>query len=71
MKRYYDKKGKIKYSIRTRFRTGKGTFISKSHAWDLRDAVDNALTKLEKIMFKRKDVRDKIRDTLRFKKMFS
>jgi len=67
----YDKKGKIKYSIRTRFRTDRGIFISKSHAWDLRDAVNDALTKLEKIMFKKRDVRDKIRETLRFKKMFS
>lgn len=66
----YDKKGRIKYSIRTRFLTNRGTFVSKAHAWDLRDAVDDALTKLEKIMFKKKDIRDKIREKLRFKKLF-
>ena len=66
----YDKKGKIKYSIRTRFRTDKGIFVSKSYAWDLRDAVDDALDKLERIM--KKDVetkRDRMQDRLRFKKL--
>lgn len=66
----YDKTGKIKYSIRTRFRTDKGIFVSKSHAWDLRDAVNEALSKLERIMIK--DVeskRDKKQEMLRFKKM--
>ena len=68
----YDKKGKIKYSIRTRFRTDKGTFISKSHAWDLRDAVNDSLKNLERLMFKEKTaVEGKTREALRFKKMFS
>jgi len=67
----YDKNGKIKYSIRTRFNTDKGVFISKAYAWDLRDAVDEALTKLERIMKKEKiTTRDKLREKLRLKKLF-
>lgn len=67
----YDKNGKIKYSIRTRFSTNKGIFISKAYAWDLRDAVDEALTKLERIMKKEKiTVRDKLREKLRLRKLF-
>ena len=66
----YDKKGKIKYSIRTRFRTDKGIFISKAYAWDLRDAVNESLDKLERIMIKEVETkRDKRQDMLRFKKM--
>jgi len=66
----YDKSGKVKYSIRTRFRTDKGIFISKSYAWDLRDAVNEALDKLERIIMKYIDVkRDRILGKSRFKKM--
>ena len=66
----YDKEGKIKYSIRTRFSTDKGIFISKSYAWDLRDAVNEALDKLERIMIKDVETkRDKKQDMLRFKKL--
>lgn len=66
----YDKKGKIKYSIRTRFKTDKGIFVSKSYAWDLRDAVNDALDRLEKIMIKNVETkRDKNHEMLRFKKM--
>lgn len=66
----YDKKGKVKYSIRTRFRTDKGIFISKSYAWDLRDSVNDALDKLEKIIMKEISVkRDRIQERNRFKKM--
>ena len=66
----YDKSGKVKYSIRTRFRTDKGIFISKSYAWDLRDAVNEALDKLERIIMKDIDVkRDRILERSRFKKM--
>jgi ribosome-associated translation inhibitor RaiA len=66
----HDKKGKVKYSIRTRFRTDKGIFVSKSYAWDLRDAVNEALGKLEKIMIKDVETkRDKNKEMSRFKKM--
>jgi CBS domain-containing protein/ribosome-associated translation inhibitor RaiA len=66
----YDKKGKIKYSIRTRFRTNKGIYVSKSYAWDLRDAVNEALDKLERIVIKEKETkRDKNQEMLRFKKL--
>jgi hypothetical protein len=66
----YDKKGKVKYSIRTRFRTDKGIFISKSYAWDLRDSVNDALDKLEKIIMKEISTkRDRIQERNRFKKM--
>jgi CBS domain-containing protein/ribosome-associated translation inhibitor RaiA len=66
----YDKKGKIKYSIRTRFRTDKGIYVSKSYAWDLRDAVNDALDKLERIIKKENESkRDKNQEMLRFKKL--
>jgi CBS domain-containing protein len=65
----YNKKGKSKYSIRTRFRTSKGIFVSRSFAWDLREAVNDALTKLERIMLKEAEgKRDKARETIRIKK---
>lgn len=65
----YDKTGKIKYSIRTRLLTNKGTFVSKSHAWDLRTAVDKALNNLERITIKEKQRgKDIIQERLRFNK---
>ncbi len=65
----YDKAGRVKYSIRTRFRTDKGTFVSKSHAWDLRDAVDESLDKLERIIIKDRDRgRDRAKQNIRFNK---
>lgn len=65
----YDKTGKVKYSIRTRFRTDKGVFVSKSYAWDIRDAVSDALGKLERIMIKESEYkRGHPHDISRFKK---
>jgi CBS domain-containing protein len=65
----YDKTGRVKYSIRTRFRTDKGTFVSKSYAWDLRDAVNEALNKLERLMIRDRDWgRDRIKRSIRFNK---
>jgi CBS domain-containing protein len=58
----YGKSGKIKYSIRTRFRTDANTFASKSFAWDLRDAVNSSLDNLERIIIKSVETkRDKTR----------
>ncbi|MFH1473319.1 MAG: CBS domain-containing protein [Candidatus Aenigmatarchaeota archaeon] len=66
----YDKKGKVKYSIRTRLMTERGIFVSKSYAWDLREAVDMSLDRLEKIIIRGKEhKKDKIEDMLRFKKL--
>jgi predicted transcriptional regulator len=66
----YDKPGKIKYSIRTRFLTNRGTFVSKSYAWDLRTAVDTSLDKLQRIMIKEREWnKDKSKERLRFKKL--
>jgi len=66
----YDKKGKVKYSIRTRLLTNKGTFVSKSYAWDLRTAVDEALDRLEKIVIKERDYKkDRVREMSKFKKL--
>lgn len=66
----YDKPGRIKYSIRTRFKTDKGIFVSKSFAWDLRDAVNISLKKLERIVIKEiESKRDKIQERLKFKKL--
>ncbi len=61
----HDKGGeKIKYGIRARLRTERGTYISKSHAWDLRDAVNEALDRLERAIFNRK-----FEEREKFKKM--
>jgi len=66
----YDKTGKIKYSIRTRFRTNKKTFVSKSFAWDLREAVDKALDNLKRIMIKEKgEISSRSKEATRFKKL--
>ncbi|MFH1228882.1 MAG: CBS domain-containing protein [Candidatus Aenigmatarchaeota archaeon] len=60
----HEKKGKAKYSIRTRFLTDKGVFISKSYDWDIRDAVNHALENLEKMMVKEIETkRDRARHT--------
>ena len=66
----YEKKGKVKYSIRTRLLTNKGTFISKAYAWDLRSAVDEALDRLERVVIKEKKTkRDRLKEMLKFKKL--
>jgi len=66
----YEKKGKVKYSIRTRFKAEKGVFVSKSYAWDLREAVDKAMDKLERIIIKERGYKkDKIKEMLRYKKL--
>jgi ribosome-associated translation inhibitor RaiA len=65
----YNKKGKVKYSIRARLRTSKKIFISKSYAWDLRDAVNDALDKLERVIIKEKmTYRSRKQQILKFKK---
>ncbi len=43
------------YSVRARIMTDKGVFISKAHDWDIRDAVGQAMDKLEKIVIKHKE----------------
>ena len=66
----YEKKGKVKYSIRTRLKTERGIYVSKSYAWDLREAVDAALDRLERIVIKgRTYKKDKIKEMLRYKKL--
>lgn len=66
----YDKEGKVKYSIRTRLLTSKGTFISKAYAWDLRTAVDDALDRLERVAIKEKNYKkDRLKEMLKFKKL--
>jgi len=71
VKKYKEHGENAKYSIRTRLRTAKGTFISKSYDWDLRDAVKSALTKVEKIVIKeRTETRDIIkRARVKFKRL--
>jgi len=55
-----------KYSVRVRLRTNKGMFISKSFAWDLMSAMDEALDRLERAVFKRKDtMRDRFIKNMR------
>lgn len=70
VKKYEERGGRTKYSIRTRFGTSRGIFITKSHAWDLRDAVDEALSRLERISIKdREKTRDKIIGARTLKKL--
>jgi CBS domain-containing protein len=65
----YHTKGKTKYSIRTRLKTTKKIFISRSYAWDVRDAVGEALDKLERIIIKeKKTYRSRKQQILKFKK---
>ena len=72
VKKHQEHGEKAKYSIRTRLRTEKGTFISRSYDWDLRDAMNSAMRKLEKIIIKgkieEKDRRKRMR--LRYKNTF-
>lgn len=49
--------GRIKYSVRTRFSTPMGLFVSHTHEWKLVSAIQDALTKLEKIIKKEHDIR--------------
>jgi CBS domain-containing protein len=48
-------RSKVKYSIRVRFMTDKGLFMSKAWAWDLREAIGQALDNLERIVIKDKE----------------
>lgn len=66
VKKYKKEGHHIKYSIRCRFMTDAGVFISRGFAWDLRDAVREALNSLEKAVLKCKE-RD--RDISRHKRM--
>lgn len=43
------------FSVRCRVMTEKGAFISSAQAWDLRDAIGQAMDKLEKIVVKHKE----------------
>lgn len=54
IKKYKKEGEKAKHSVRSRFMTGSGLFISKGFAWDLRDAVAMALDNLERIVKKEK-----------------
>lgn len=71
-KHYTGDKERMRYYVRTRFRTNKGIFISKASEWDLRDAVNQALGHLERIMIRQKDfAKDKIKKNIsRFKGRF-
>lgn len=55
VKRYKKSGDRKLFSVRCRVMTDEGVFISKAHAWDLRDAVGSALDKLEKIVIKHKE----------------
>ncbi len=69
VKKYERGGSRRKYSVRVRLRTNKGMFISKSSKWDIRDAVGEALDRLELILFKKKStIKDRIRRSLRIRK---
>lgn len=52
----YRKSGERKlFSVRCRAMTDKGAFISNAQAWDLRDAIGDAMDRLEKIIIKHKE----------------
>ncbi|MBR9682087.1 MAG: CBS domain-containing protein [Candidatus Aenigmarchaeota archaeon] len=62
-------RGRSKYSIRIRSNTNKGMFISQSYDWDLRDAIGEALDKLEVVMFKERDhIKDKSKKNAQLRK---
>ncbi len=52
----HKKEGERKlYSVRARIMTDNGVFISKAQAWDIRDAVGEAMDRLEKIVIRHKE----------------
>ncbi len=65
VKKYRKEGAKTKYSVRCRFMTDRGIFISRGLGWDLRDSVSDAMDSLEKIVLKYKD---KSRDEVTRKK---
>ncbi|MFH0830163.1 MAG: CBS domain-containing protein [Candidatus Aenigmatarchaeota archaeon] len=57
---------KVKWSVRARFRTARGTIMSKAWAWDSRDATGHAMDNIEReLLKKRGTVRDKSRENAR------
>lgn len=53
-KKYKVKGLRAKWSVRIRIMTDKGLFLSKSSAWDSRDAIGDALDRLERVLIKQK-----------------
>ncbi|MFQ6009609.1 MAG: CBS domain-containing protein [Candidatus Aenigmatarchaeota archaeon] len=65
-KKYKYRGLKAKWSVRIRLMTDKGLFMSKAWGWDPRDAVGDALYRLERNLIKRKkELKDKIRYNIR------
>jgi len=57
---------RTKWSVRARFRTDRGTVMSKAWAWDPRDATGHAMDNLEReLLKKRETVRDRSRENAR------
>jgi CBS domain-containing protein/ribosome-associated translation inhibitor RaiA len=61
VKKYRKSGERAKYSLRVRVMTDKGIFISKGFAWDLKDAVGEALDNLEKVVLRRKEKKETAR----------
>ncbi|MBU3905165.1 MAG: CBS domain-containing protein [Nanoarchaeota archaeon] len=60
---------RIKYSIRIRLKTSKKLYTSQAVAWDLRASVNDALTQLERMIFKEKGIsKDRSRKSAKIKK---
>ena len=55
VKRYKKSGEKKLFSVRCRVMTDVGVFISRAHAWDLRNAIEKTMDKLEKIIIKHKE----------------
>ena len=65
-KKYKYKGVKAKWSVRARVMTDRGLFISKAWGWDPRDAVGDALYRLERKLVRRKKyMRDKVKHNVR------
>jgi len=57
---------RAKWSVRARFRTNRGTIMSRSWAWDPRDAAGKALDNIERELIKKRETaRDRFRRNAR------
>lgn len=55
IKRFDERAGRVKYSVKAKLITEHGMFFSESHAWNITKAVGEALDKLDKMVVKKKE----------------
>jgi len=56
IKRYDSEGFRFRYTIKTRFKVKNRLFFTQASAWDLREAIGDALSKLEKVAIKDKNI---------------